>query len=532
MRIVRERPCQRLHHRITAPLWVQWDGATVRAADWSLGGLRLSDVAVDAIAPGDRRTVSLSLPFQGFDVGFAAEIEVVRISADGTAALRFVSLGDRERNLMSHFVDELVRGSMVEIDDTIQRIDVPVTPVSTKPDPNPAAEIPLRRLPLKAIVMTTVYLALGLGIIGYVALVLYANFVKLEVETAVVAAPLDVIAAQGDGQLHRMPVAEGETVAQGAVLATVIDNDLEARIDMARIAVDRATAAHDHALAVLAAAEARTADRQAIVHLNLARAEADIRALETLETAADAALSRQEALFADGWATAEALDEARATLADAEAALASRRLDRNEILTLASGSNTGQIFDHMRMLAELDDAHADVDRTRREVRLAEAERDALIDHRDRLAARAPFDGRVHSVVRQPGASLLRGDPLVIVERSGDRFVDAFLNQEEVNQVGLHDPAVVYIPSLDRQLDAQVGRIDRTSGFVDEQQSQYVWRGPDDRSARVALTFAAELDPALVPAPGTPVIVIFDRRSDEGLMASIATAMAGWLENGP
>jgi hypothetical protein len=38
-------------------------------------------------------------------------------------------VGNREREIMAYFIDELVRGSMTSVDDVILRLDSPVTPV-------------------------------------------------------------------------------------------------------------------------------------------------------------------------------------------------------------------------------------------------------------------------------------------------------------------------------------------------------------------------------------------------------------------
>ena len=41
MKLVRERPSQRLHHRVEAPLYVDINGVNQRVANWSLGGFRI-----------------------------------------------------------------------------------------------------------------------------------------------------------------------------------------------------------------------------------------------------------------------------------------------------------------------------------------------------------------------------------------------------------------------------------------------------------------------------------------------------------
>ena len=51
---------------------------------------------------------------------------------------------------MQHFLEELVRGAMVDVQDTIQRIDVPVTPASLEPSKPRSAQVPIKRWPIYA----------------------------------------------------------------------------------------------------------------------------------------------------------------------------------------------------------------------------------------------------------------------------------------------------------------------------------------------------------------------------------------------
>jgi hypothetical protein len=122
VKVKRERPDQRRHHRVTAPLYVALDEFRVRATDWSLGGFRVDNYPGPLPNIGDELPLTLSLPFQGFEVTFECKAEVVR-DDEPTAmfACRFTELGEREREVMQHFIEELVRGAMVDVQDTIQR---------------------------------------------------------------------------------------------------------------------------------------------------------------------------------------------------------------------------------------------------------------------------------------------------------------------------------------------------------------------------------------------------------------------------
>jgi len=124
------------------------------------------------------------------------------------------------------------------------------------------------------------------------------------------------------------------------------------------------------------------------------------------------------------------------------------------------------------------------------------------------------------------AGVRRGDVVAIIEQRRKREVTAWLNQDEVLRVGLGDEATLFVPGLNETLKAKITRIDRTSGFVDEQKRAqnpgYRWRGPVDRTAKVTLAFA---DPARVSdaeryRSGLPVVVIFAQRSTNSILAGL------------
>ncbi|MEP0940379.1 MAG: PilZ domain-containing protein, partial [Rhizobiaceae bacterium] len=226
MKVVRERPCQRRHHRVTAPMKVRVpNGATVMATNWSLGGLRLDGLDTNkAPLPADQDVIdlSLTLPFQGFDINFDVSAKVVRSNnEEGMIACEFEELSERAHDLMNHFIDDLVRGSMATVEDTICRIDVPVTPISTKPDPNPTNEAPVRRIPVKTIVMSAIYCVVGLLAFGYLGILLYSGTMRMEVRSAVVSAPLATLKMPVDGIVRPIRFEMGALVRQGQEIARI-----------------------------------------------------------------------------------------------------------------------------------------------------------------------------------------------------------------------------------------------------------------------------------------------------------------------
>lgn len=532
VKVKRERPDQRRHHRVTAPLLVDVGGWRMRAADWSLGGLRIESYPEAVPAVGEEIPLHLTLPFQGFDVAFAAKAQVVRAdAATGMFAVRYTEIGERERELMQHFIEELVRGSMVEIDDTINRIDVPVTPASIKPDPNPVADVPLRRRPSKTLVMSSLYGVLGLIVFGYTALLGYSNFYRLEVQTAVIAAPVAQIEAQVDGRLKTVAVVPGQVVEKGQVLLDVVDTQLEREIELAVIAVNEQKAKlvylRSRQLDELDKAE----DYATIEIKNVQQSRLDMDSLKAQLLAARRDLQRIEQIHKQGYATDARLDQSTKEVARLEKAVERASIELTSRTKLARGNLGKRLYTGERIESTLADVEAQVSLSENTIRLTEQKASTLVRQRDRLAVRAPFAGTVIKVPRFENSTVRRGDVIAIVEQRGMRRVDAYLTQDEVLKVGLGDEVTLYVPALAQTLKGRIAEIDRTSGFVREQdqraQPGYSWRGPTDRSARVAIAFSS---PEAVIADdayrsGMPVIAIFEQRSTNSLMAALRKKLA-------
>jgi len=241
MKIMRERPCQRRHLRLTAPLFVTFEGQTIRARDWSLGGIGLAGVKGKLPHVGTKFELHLMLPFQGYDISFDVEAEVVRTDKkEALIGFQYVELPGRSYDLLSYFTEDLIRGQMGTIDDSICRIDVPVTPISTKPSANHISETPIRRLPIRTIAMSTLYILIGLLVFSHTAILIYSNFMRLEISSSVVSTQLQTLKMPMDGVIRMINFSEGEHVKAGDRIVQIDDLKLDRQINAAKIRIDEA----------------------------------------------------------------------------------------------------------------------------------------------------------------------------------------------------------------------------------------------------------------------------------------------------
>ena len=535
VKVKRERPDQRRHHRVTAPLFVDYAGQTVRAADWSLGGLRLEGLPGDLPEAGSEVSLGLTLPFQGFDVSFSVKSEVIRsLPERGMLAVRFTEIGERERELMQHFIEELVRGSMVDVEDTIQRIDLPVTPASLEPDKPKmlSGATPLRRWPVKTIVMTGIYLTLGVCVFSYAGLLGYSNFYRMEVQTAVITAPVETVTASADGKVEIGDIRPGDHVRAGTVIVRLLDDTLEREIALANIEVQERKAK----LALTKQHQLEELDRikgYATVEMkNLQQTKIELDALAAQLKIAQLNQSRLNGLMAKGFTTAAKIDEAGQQVITLKKQYEIRRVELQSRIELAEQNAGKRMYTGNETIGSGDlvgtssNLEAEVHFAEHEIQLAQQRYIAQLDMRQSTSVRAPFDGTVLELPRFDQASVRKGDVIAIIEQRRNRTVTAWLNQDEVMKVGIGDEALVFIPALGETVKGRVREIDRTSGFIQEQQQRqnpgYGWRGATDRSAKVKIEFS---DPKQVEdferyRSGLPVVVVFEQRSTNSLLNKI------------
>ncbi len=510
MKVIREKPSQRKHHRVNAPLMVTVCGTTYSALDWGLGGFALKEWKNDSLRPGDQFTSRLCLPFQGFEITFDAQVEIVRLTEDKLVAVKFVDNEIRNREIMSHFIEELVRGSMVSIDDTILRIDSPVTPVSTKPDPSPLTELPTRRWPMKLIAMTTFYMSAGLALLLYITFTVYANYFSLEVDSGVVAAPIEKIVSTTDGQISKVSVELDALAMGGEKLIIIEDAGVEHEIELAKVNIERIRSELEQKHKELEIEREKLDDYRYVTHNTIDELNSSVESLSKQLRYAKKDVDRFSKLIVDNLVSHRDLDNAKSKLAGIEGGLDNKVLELSKYRTLLKKINAGRYFTGERFEGNTKELEAEVNRLKEEVSLTTRELVALYEQRERLTIKAPGKGRLIEIMKSAGSSTKRGETIALFERDENRVIEVYLTQEEVIDIRLGRQARVYFPSKDIIVNTMVSNIDRTEGFIDEIQSRYNWRGVQDRTAKVTLEI---IDYPLQKirqefSPGLPAVVIF------------------------
>ncbi|MEQ1672932.1 MAG: HlyD family efflux transporter periplasmic adaptor subunit, partial [Hyphomicrobium sp.] len=371
-----------------------------------------------------------------------------------------------------------------------------------------------------------IYGVAGLAIFGYAGLLGYTNFFRMEIQTAVISAPIEVVKAQVDGQVLLTAIKPGDTVKAGEVVVNVIDSELERELELADIEVQGRKAQ-------LAFLKRRHMDEleklrgYATVEMkNVKQSKVELDGLQEQLTLAEEQYGRLKALADKGFVTSTKLDEAHKQVITLKTQLENRRIELSSRVELADQNIGKRLYNGINLVGEANEIEDKVSLAEREIQLAEQKAKTVANQRQRSAITAPFDGTVLELPRFDKGTVRKGDTIAIIEQRRDRNVTAFLNQDEVLKVGIGDDALLFVPALGETVKGRVTHVDRTSGFVSEQRERqnpgYQWRGAHDRSAKITIEFA---EPEKVKdgnryRAGLPVVVVFEQRSTNSLLSTL------------
>jgi len=507
MKIVRERPCQRRHHRVTAPLMVTLpSGQELRATNWSLGGLRLDGVKEFAAETGEKVELLLCVPFQGYDISFSAVAATSYFDGDLNAmGLEFEHLDEKSHDLLKYFLDDLLRGKMATIGETICRIDVPVTPISTEPEPEASNEVPIRRMSLKRLFIGGAYIVLGLVLISYFGVLIYSNILRMEVRNAVTTVPLSTINMPVDGYLTQLAVEVDDVVRSGERIADVVSPEIENALQ--DLGIRRADALRN--LERLDTRMGLQKERLRVLEtVKQTRRDIVKAQISSQKVALRSADSNLERLLSSSFASEQDLAEAQAEVKIGALKLRELSLqlqqDSFSVEVSSSGSQYGEA--HSSSLSELD--------LRRDEAISvllglDEQIVALERQKENLYLVAPFAGTVVAVASYGQTSLPKFSPVLTLAERVIPEVSAFLNYEQALNVSVDQKASVYLPALDRRVEARVRSIAPILQ-LNSSNTSFVSSEQENKGALVKLQLASANAGASEFGGGLSAIVFFPK----------------------
>lgn len=471
---------QRRHFRVNAPILIHIYDRFYSTVNWSVVDFKVSDYAGNA-KPDDVINVTVSIPYQGFDINFTTKARVLKVDKEErTLVAEFLQINEREREVLENFVAGLLRGEMESIDNVIRRLDVPVTPVSLKADV-PVSPEELAVLEKKRQIGSMLYLGAGLVFSLVLAVLLYTNFFQVKVKTAVLSAPTDIIISPATGSVKEFLLDERAHAEKGMGLISFSDPELEQNIERAALRLEEIVGQVSTNGTINGNAKNINSDE-------VRAAKAAVASLKSNLEVKQKQVRRQKELMAEGLTNKIALDKAQSEYYDVQGEynLALQRL----------GQLTQQSSTKMSLLSA-----------------AEGEYKMLKEQRDRLHMKAPANGTLLKYLARPGGSIRYGDPVAIFQHDEPRYVEAYITRDEALSVAAGDSAKVHFPSHGITENYKVVDVDYASQLVSRREGRYVLdQAGLMRDVLVKLELSAENPHEALKTiqPGTSAEVIFSK----------------------
>jgi membrane fusion protein (multidrug efflux system) len=309
---------------------------------------------------------------------------------------------------------------------------------------------------------------------------------QVTTDNAYVGARNATMAAKIAGYVASVDIEDNAAVRAGSVIATIDDGDY-------RLAAQQAHAKAATQKAVIARLDKQVAAQQALVE----QARAQLVSARAGAVRAELELTRQESLAARDFASRQALEQAQANRAQADAGVRGA-----EAAISAADANVdvirGQREEATRALAELETA------------AAKADRDLSF-----TVIRAPFDGVVGNRAMQVGDYVQAGQRLLSLVPLDAIYVDANFKETQLARLQAGQPVMITVDALpDITIDGTVESVAPASGSV------FSLLPPDNATGNftkivqrvpVRIAVPAEVAASRTLRPGMSVVVSVDTK---------------------
>ncbi|HEY6360292.1 MAG TPA: efflux RND transporter periplasmic adaptor subunit [Vicinamibacterales bacterium] len=404
----------------------------------------------------------------------AGDQTVIVVREDEDGAARMLSMISTHRPFassrdysMAHVTEAQSRGR-AGADVAITAVgDVAITAVGP---PVPAPR-PRRR---RSLALAALLLIAAAGAAAWRAGIPAATTVRV---AGVVEANEAVVSATATGRMRELRVDEGDRVEAGAVVAVLDSAELEAARDRYTAALSQLAAKLSQSQELVSLEADRFVGRQAVALAALSAAN-QLREEATAELEqrrADAA--RAQELFQQGLVPRQEFERRMTDVRLAEAQLESRSsavTSAEAELTLA---RTGQ--------RQVTVVSSDVERTRAEMRQAQAQLAEVDARLGETVIRAPLSGVVAVRVARPGEVIEAGRPIVTIVDDGDRWVRAAVDESFAGRLRLGQTVDVEMASGAR-ISGTVTQIAAAAEFATRRDVDRVRRDVRSLGFKVAL----------------------------------------------
>jgi HlyD family secretion protein len=359
--------------------------------------------------------------------------------------------------------------------------------VAAPPKAAPAATpSPRKRAPFVLLALIV------LGVAGYFAWKRFAAVPEIPKSLVALSGRIEgddsAVSPKASGRIREVRVREGDQVKAGDIIAILDDEQISAREQQARAAVDEAQAKVLSARQQIAILNEQLQQSQLQVGQAKQDSQGRVRQAEADLAAAEAALAQQEAAYklavfdrdaytklAKSGAVSERQGKQAETTAETQAALVASARRRVESARAAVASTKASLITSDIYTAQGSAIRQQIAQQQSQVASAEAQaaqsRAKLVEaqaNRQDLQVPAPFDGTVATRTAEPGEVVNAGTPVITLIDLTKVYLRGFIPEGQIGRVRVGQRVRVYLDSAPTTpIDATVSRVDPQATFTPE-----------------------------------------------------------------
>ena len=564
---------KRRYERVNAPASVFIDNHLYNVEDWSVDGFKI-DGFNQKVKTGDCFSIQLQLNLpknakESTSIKINTLIDIVWLSdRKGLLGAQFLNLTKLEKDLLQNTIDKISKGEITLVNYANQLPESNFDSFQAAQPPYPALQL----LQSKRVFYTLIYLVVG-GVVGFFSLrAVYDSLVNMQIKSALIAkpngpvvAPVESVVAKEQGTIDEFYVYEGMSVKPGQPLFSTKNDELAERdIDSLNQEIQSSRVESAKAQANLKEAELlkqqeieKLKSYQMISQTELDSARAEVSAQTAQYQIEKDNLERFATLLREGAVSQQAFDSAKSKFADAESKLREAQSKYKVAQISVSSARKGDFYDGDKLVSDLPHRTAEVEKLHQLVQIASqkvsnlqqklnqrmqelqvsqpqkqylqqsAQNQTLFSSSSfSVVYKAAFPGSVLKVTKLSGNPVRSRETVMVLQREQTPpTIDAYLTQEQADQISVGSSATALIPSTNEEYQAHVTQIDQTA-----QSPNVVGVAPvldsKPRSVYVQLALdniSQEDNSQLIAARGMPVILSVPKQTN------IFKRLAFWLK---
>ncbi len=483
-----DAPSRSLHKRDLFPLQVEIDGHIYDVPKWNMDYFKAVEFP-HPIHSDKPFTGKLIIRFKSFNIQFETAASQINYNSEKKELIaHFESIPEEHRELLRYFSEALETGDMVNIDNVLRRVDMPVTPASTQ-----LAEVSNKKsFFFKRLLFSSAYVLLGAALLAFSLSSLQRKLTEVEVNSAFISKPLVPIQSPYQGSVEEVYISAGNTIVVGQPLVT-----LKAQSD------NNNTALQDlESQQFLIKAEI-TKKNNNVGSLDLFQ-----RKIDAAQAALSAALSTQQIKCNARYETeidrrAPLKRNAECNASNDKVTSAKIKLSLGKEQLVIAQQKRSRSRNTARVLGKrLKKLEADIQTNKITLGIGQ----------NIKTLKSLVSGNVVSVLDEQHQYLSRGQTIALIQpENSHEYIEAYITQQQALELKAGNKARVTSTTFDEKIFAVIDKIEYTVNTFNPSNKELLnWNVPKENTVKLTLSFTNK-QTAAIPL-GLPVTLIIKKES--------------------